>query len=320
MGPEMGGHADAVVLPYWPDHLPLEALDVADAAAAAGFGELWVGEMATFDAFALATEIGRRTEGLALVVGPLAVHVRSPAGMVMGAASVAELTGCTVRLALGTSSPVVVQWHGRPRDRAAATLALAAAEVRRLLDGERGSTGFRLRLGVPDPLLTVAASGDRAVDVAARVAGRMVVNLVDVGSAARFRGALDHAADRAGAPVPRLAAWLPAALDPSPEAYRQLAMGLVQYLRAPGYGEQFIAAGFADVVAAARAGASVRELVGDMPPALAEAVGLVGDAASVQARLAAYRDVGVDEVCVVPVTAGDPGGTRTLQALSPATG
>lgn len=313
-------HADGVVLPYWPDHPPLEALEVADVASGSGYGELWLGEMATFDAFALATAIGARTSAqMALTVGPLAVHVRTPAGIVLGAASVAALTGRAVRVALGTSSPAVVQWHGRVRDNPAGTLAMVAAEVRRLLHGERGSTGFRLRLDRPDPHLTVAAFGDRAVDVAARVGDRMVLNLVDLGTAARFRGALDHAAARAGLAAPALAVWLPAAVDPTPEGRRQVAGGLVQYLQAPGYGEHFIAAGFADLVARARGGASVRQLLAMVPDELGEAVGLVGDEATVQARLRSYRDAGIDEVHLVPVTAGDPGGARTLAALSPPT-
>src|SRR4051794_21243698 len=42
----------AVVLPYWPDRPAGEALEVATAADELGFDELWIGEMATYDAFA----------------------------------------------------------------------------------------------------------------------------------------------------------------------------------------------------------------------------------------------------------------------------
>ena len=66
------------VLPFWLDRPDLEALDVADAVSAAGLNGLWIGEMATFDAFALATAIGARAPGLGLRVGPLPVSVRTP--------------------------------------------------------------------------------------------------------------------------------------------------------------------------------------------------------------------------------------------------
>ena len=32
-------------------------------------------------------------------------------------------------------------------------------------------------------------------------------------------------------------------------------------------------------------------------------------------RIDEYRRAGADEICIVPVTAGDPGGARTLQAV-----
>ena len=95
-----------VVLPYWPDRPPLEALDVADAAERLGFDELWVGEMATFDAFALGAAIAIRTSRITITVGPLAVAVRDPVALALGAASVSSLGGRPANLALGVSTPV----------------------------------------------------------------------------------------------------------------------------------------------------------------------------------------------------------------------
>jgi hypothetical protein len=42
----------------------------------------------------------------------------------------------------------------------------------------------------------------------------------------------------------------------------------------------------------------------------------VGDASIVRARIDAYAAAGLDEIAVVPATAGDPGGERTLTALA----
>jgi len=38
-----------------------------------GYGELWIGEMATYDAFVLGAVIGERTERISLTLGPFAV-------------------------------------------------------------------------------------------------------------------------------------------------------------------------------------------------------------------------------------------------------
>ena len=52
-----------------------------------------------------------------------------------------------------------------------------------------------------------------------------------------------------------------------------------------------------------------------MPDELASTIGLVGSSAAIDRRLEAYRAAGADEICLVPATAGDPGGLGSLQAM-----
>ncbi|MEO5875171.1 MAG: LLM class F420-dependent oxidoreductase [Streptosporangiaceae bacterium] len=316
----------SAVVGMWLDRPAEEALHTASLADQAGYDELWIGEMATWDTFALATAVGLATERIRLTLGPFAVAVRGPVSIAMGAASVAALTRREVGVAIGTSSTAVVeQWHGRSRARSGVRLEESAQALRGVLAGDRSdfageliqTSGFRLRLDPPGGSLTVAAFGPSAVTTAARHADRMVINLVSPDQAATLRASLDVAAARAGRPAPVLAAWVPAAVDPAPEAYAQLVRGLVPYLAAPGYGEMFTAAGFGEAVTLARKGAHPRELLPALPPEITGVVGLVGDLASVRARLAEYAQAGVDEVAIVPATGGDPGGERTLTALGP---
>jgi probable F420-dependent oxidoreductase len=311
----------SAVVGMWLDRPPEEALHTAVLADRLGFGELWIGETGTWDAFALATAIGLATDSIAMTVGPVPVTVRDPAMIAMGAASVTALTRRRIGVALGTSDPAVVAArHGRSGTGAAAALEESARSVATLLRGGRipgagGGEGFRLRLAPPEGPLTVAALGDRAVATAAAHADRMVINLVTPQRAAELRDKLDTAAKRAGRRPPRLVAWMPAAVDPVPESYAQLIWGLVPYLGAPGYSDNLAAAGFTEAVRRARAGTPPRELLTALPLELAGTIGLAGDATAVRARLAAYADAGVDEVAVVPVTGGDPGGERTLTAM-----
>ncbi|WP_157978423.1 LLM class flavin-dependent oxidoreductase, partial [Nocardia aurea] len=130
----------SVSLGFWQDRPPGEALLTARAADRLGYDELWVGEMATYDAFALAAVLGTETRRVGLTVGPLAVAVRDPMTIARGVASVADLTGRRVGVAIGTSSPVVVaQWHGRDRSRSVTRLRESAVVLRELLDGGRPS-------------------------------------------------------------------------------------------------------------------------------------------------------------------------------------
>jgi probable F420-dependent oxidoreductase len=312
----MGRMDISAVVGMWLDRPPEEALHTAVLADRLGYEELWIGEAGTWDAFALATAIGLATDTIAMTVGPLPVAVRDPATIARGAASVTALTRRRIGVALGTSNPVAVEeWHGRSRGDA--SLEDSARTVATLLGGGRTGQGdgYRLRLGPPEGPFSVAALGDTAIATAAAHADRMVINLVTPQRAAELKDKLDAAAKRAGRRVPRLVAWMPAAVDPVPESYAQLIWGVVPYLTAPGYSANLAAAGFSDAVELARKGTAPRELLTALPLELAGTIGLAGDATAIRSRLAAYADAGVDEVAVVPVTGGDPGGERTLAAI-----
>ena len=86
----------------------------------------------------------------------------------------------------------------------------------------------------------------------------------------------------------------------------------------PGYSDMFTAAGLGEAVALAAAGADRDTLLRALPPEAAGVVGLVGDPDAVRARIDAYAEAGLDEIALVPATAGDPAGERTLRALRPA--
>lgn len=316
----------SVVVPLWQDRPAAENVDVAVHADRLGYAELWIGEMATYDAFALGAAIGLQTTRIPMTLGPFAVAVRTPMTVAMGAASVADLTGREVGVALGTSSDVVVtKWHGRDRRRSALALSEHATATRALLSGERAdvdgelisTSGYRLRLDAPTGPLSIAAFGPRAIETAARLGDRLLLNLITPATAARLCEQYADAAKAAGKPAQRTAAWVAAAVEPDDDAVTQLCRGMVGYLAAPGYSEMFIEAGFGDLVDLARSRPHPREVLAAMPKELAAAVGLVGSVDDIDRRIDEYHRAGIDDICIVPATAGDPAGKRTLEALAP---
>ena len=52
-----------------------------------------------------------------------------------------------------------------------------------------------------------------------------------------------------------------------------------------------------------------------MPEELMSAIGLVGSQSEIEQKLQTYREAGAQEICLVPATAGDPNGLKTLQAM-----
>ncbi|TWF95388.1 LLM class F420-dependent oxidoreductase [Saccharopolyspora dendranthemae] len=307
---------------------PTDAVAVAATADRLGYRELWVGESGpTWDGFALAAAIGSATEQIAITVGPVPVSVRDAATIARGAESVAALTGRPVGVALGTSSGRVVRGlHGRSRGGAATLLESTAAAIAPALTGGLGAdlpegdlvvqAGFRRRHAPAGGSLSVAAFGDRALATAAAHADRVLIDTVSPEQVSAFRSRLDDAAARSGRPTPRLAAWLPAALAPDSRSVTQLLDHVTGYLAVPGYAEMFTAAGFGDEVARAASGAPRDELVNALPLEAVQALGVVGDHETIRGRLLAYEQAGLDEIGLVPATAGDAAAEQTLSAFA----
>ncbi|ANS64263.1 hypothetical protein SLINC_2039 [Streptomyces lincolnensis] len=300
-----------------------EPLRVGVLADRLGYPEVWVGEGPTWDSFVLATAIGQATGQVALTAGPVPVNVRDPYTIARGAAGTAAVVGRPVGVALGTSSKRVVEGvHERPRARPAATMEESAAALRGLLHATPGEpvvpgSPFRRRLPPPGGALTVAAFGDRAIATAAAHADRMLLDVVSPEQVRDLRARLLAAADKAGRTPPTLAAWLPAAVDPEPETLDQVLGSIAGYLTVAGYREVFVEAGLGAAVELAESGADRETLVRALPREAASAVGLVGGLDTVRARIEVYAEAGLDEIALVPATAGDPGGERTLTALGP---
>lgn len=306
----------AVVVPYWLGKPALEALDVLHAAEEVGMSAAWIGEMLSFDAFALAGAAVRET-GLHVTVGPLGVGIRTPVGIAMGVASLQALADPSrVAIALGSSTRVVTEdWHGREWVDLPERLAQYTRIVRSVLAGERAETtgvvrtrGFRLGIPASVPEIGIAAFGPHATAVAGREGDRLVLNLVTTQQARTQVGSVPT-----GMPV---TAWVVGALEPTPGAMDQLRSQVAMYLGAPGYGEMFEQAGFGDVVDRAREGAPRTQVVASVPDELLESVAMIGSRSAIGQRLDAYRAAGVSQVAVVPATADDPGGRRTMEAVA----
>ena len=309
------------VLPFWLDRPDDEAVQIARVSKDAGLNGLWIGEMASFDAFALATAVGLRSPGLRLKLGPLPISVRTPAAIALGASSVAALTACEIDIARGASSPVIVTgWHDRDWRHGAARMRESIECLRSMLRGDRAdfdgryvrSHGFRLRQPMPRAGIGVGLFGPVMTRVAAEAADEIVLNLSTPQRVAEIKAQVEAHAAAADRTPPHVTVWVPAAVDPGEASLRQVAAQLAVYLAPPGYGEMFSALGHADLVHRARSGARRSELAAAIPLELAGQLGAFGSREQVAARLQAYLQAGADTVAVVPVTAEDPAGETVL--------
>jgi probable F420-dependent oxidoreductase len=284
-----------------------------------GYTEIMIGEATGHDAFALGAALGAGPA--ALCFGPLPAAVRDPVTTARGAATVAALTGRSTGVALAAStSTVVEEWHGRSRTDAVTVVAESAQALRGMLAGERvefsgvlvRTRGYESALPPSCAQLSVLAFGAELTEVAAARADRLILPIGTVEHVSRLRARVQAAAERAGRPKPpKIALWLPVAVEPDAEERRTMLRDLVPYLRSAGFSGMFGEAGFGGVVRLARSGAHVRSVVAAAPPELLAAVTAVGDAAAVRSVLGEFRAVGVDDVILVPDRA------ETLEALAP---
>lgn len=284
-----------------------------------GYSEIMIGEATGHDAFALGAALG--PGAAALCFGPLPAAVRDPVTTARGAATVAALTGRSTGVVLAAStSTVVEEWHGRSRTDAVTVVAESAQALRGMLAGERvdfsgvlvRTRGYESALPPSCAQLSVLAFGAELTEVAATRADRLILPIGTVEHVSRLRARVHAAAERAGRPEPpKIALWLPVAVDPDAEGRRTMLRDLVPYLRSAGFSGMFSEAGFGEVVRLARSGAHVRSVVAAAPPELLAAVTAVGDAAAVRSVLGEFRAVGVDDVILVPDRA------ETLEALAP---
>ena len=315
----------SVVLPYWFDRPDSEAFEIAENADRLGFPRLWVGEMATFDAFALGASIASRTSSIELVIGPVAAGVRSPVALSLGLLTVEAAGDRAAQLALGASSPEIVSsWHGREWGAPVSRIRETFEATSTLLRGDRlsydgsvvKSRGFRPRSAARCQEIALAALGPRSLSLAARSSKLVVFNLLTHSAAAWMCSAVCRHAKEAGIARRRICLWQTVALEPTEETLRQIAAQLSAYLAAPGYGEMFTAAGGGELVERARKGESRSALAALITPDFLSRFVAWGDADAVKQRLDDLFEAGIDEIAVVPATAPDRGGEATLSALA----
>ena len=153
-----------------------------------------------------------------------------------------------IDIALGASSPFIVAgWHDREWSHSAARMRETIECLRPILRGERAdyegryvrSHGFRLRHPLPHTRIGVGAFGPMMMQLAARFADEVVLNLASPQRVSQVREQVEHHAAAAGRTPPHLTVWVPVAVRPGDAALRQLAGQLAVYLAPPGYGEMF---------------------------------------------------------------------------------
>ncbi|MCZ7629772.1 MAG: LLM class flavin-dependent oxidoreductase [Microthrixaceae bacterium] len=172
------------------------ALAMARLARDSGYRSFWTAETTGPEAFATLGAVGASVGGMDLGTGVLAVQLRTPMLVAMGAATLQSIVGeHDVLLGVGISSPVVVQrWHGT--DFGATPLAQMREYLtltRSCLDGEVVShdgvhySTDRFRLGVRfadhrRPRIILGALNEKMLRLGGEIADGVLLNYLPASS------------------------------------------------------------------------------------------------------------------------------------------
>ena len=292
----------------------------ARAAETAGYESLWVTERYFHEeTFTLLGFLAAVTQRMKLGVGVTNPYTRHPALLAMASATLDRVSGGRFILGMGRSEPFIIRDRlGLDYRQPRTVLAEAVGSVRNLLAGERvDATGKQATLRdtrlailpVQQPLpIYLAALGPQALRLAGTIADGVILNAyVPTGYVRYAVREIREAARQAGRDpkVIDITCMLVVRLTPDAGAIIPgLKQRLVRLLAEPYVGEILLAQGGFDPGileplrgAASRSDAAAVELVSDD---MVEAFYLVGDAATCRARIADYRDAGVDAPLLLP--------------------
>ncbi|WP_210440052.1 LLM class F420-dependent oxidoreductase [Nocardioides xinjiangensis] len=322
------------------DGNPRAAADQVVALEKAGLDSVWVAEAYGFDSPTLMGYLAARTETVQIGSGILNIYSRTPGALLQTAAGLDNVSGGRAILGLGVSGPQVIEgFHGVPYRRPLARTAEVVDIVRRGLrrepltaDGEfhlplTKDDGAVTGLGKPLKLLTrperdtipiwIAALGPKNVEQTAAIADGWIPHLFHPEKAHTVWGealAAGNAERQEGlGPLQVMAGGLvaigegpdTAALLDLARPYFALYVGGMgakgrnfynDVARAYGYEEE--AEAIQDLYLSGRK----KEAEALVPTEWLEAANLVGPASYVKERIAAFREAGVTDLHVTPVS------------------
>ncbi|MGA7733142.1 MAG: LLM class flavin-dependent oxidoreductase [Chloroflexia bacterium] len=249
----------------------------------------------------------QRTGEIRLGTSIVPIYPRHPLALAQQAATAASLGPGRLRLGVGTSHrPTIENVYGLKMDEPLAYLAeyvtvLRAALSEGIVDHQGRFFTARVKMSHPQPVpVLIAALGEKAF----RISGEISDGAISWNVPARHLlevalPALRAGAESAGRPAPPLVAHVPVMLSDDPNARAAAKKALGVYARLPFYYNMWAAAGYP------------LEADGSVSDALVDNLVVMGDEATVAARLHRLLESGLDELLLNGLPVADSVSERT---------
>jgi F420-dependent oxidoreductase-like protein len=325
---------------------PEEQLNAVKMAEQLGFDSAWTAEAYGSDAATILAWFAGQTMRITLGAAVFQIPGRSAAMTAMTAATIDQLSGGRLILGLGTSGPQVAEgWHGQRFGKQLQRTRDYVAVVRKALSRERLIyQGETLELPLPDGpgkalKLTIApkqqeipiylaALGPNNTRLAGEIADGWIPTFFSPEHVGHFRGLLEEGAARVGRSLAdfRIAPTVSAHISDDIETARNyMRPGLALYIGGMGSRDKNFYKVLMEQYGFADAAAEVQELYLSghkeeaclaLPGELIDMVSLCGSREQVAARMAAFREAGVDTLIVSPIAFGIEEQNAQMRALA----
>lgn len=265
-----------------------DALRLAELAEELGYDSVWVSELATYDAYALACAIATRTTRIRIGTAIVPVSTRTPALHAMSMSTLGHLAPGRAIVGFGISTqPIIGGWHGQD-----GVVERAVTRTRRLFDFLDGSMGtFPLEAPAPQPPRRyVGALGARMRELTRERADGLILNfaprsaLAQIARAERTREDFEIA--------------LPIRIGFDADAEARFRREAASYLRVPAYASSIAQQGYPDVVAQGE----LQAMADALPDGFVADMGILADH---RGALDEMRRDGVSPLLVPIVAPGD---------------
>lgn len=287
-----------------------------------GYRSFWTAETVGLEAFATLAAVGSAAPGLDLGTGVLALQLRTPMLVAMGAATLQALQpDVEVLVGVGISSPVVTsQWHGVPygeaplartREYLSLLRECLAGEVVNFDGDHYRCRKFRLgvRLGERRPRIVLGALNERMLRLAGELADGVLLNYLPATAVPWCIEQVRDGEVSAGRPPGscRIYAYVHVGVTTEEASLGPGRHDLFSYIVVDAYAAAFERAGFGAEVAAVRERHAARDREGAIAavsPEMVHAIDICGDADLVRHAVEEYRTAGVEVPVVMPMPWG----------------
>jgi alkanesulfonate monooxygenase SsuD/methylene tetrahydromethanopterin reductase-like flavin-dependent oxidoreductase (luciferase family) len=280
-----------------------DALRIAVLAEELGYDSVWVSELATYDAIALACAIAVRTERIRIGTAIVPVSTRTPALHAMSMSTLGWLAPERSIVGFGISTEqIIAGWHGQPAivERAVTWTQRLFDALDQMLAGERTDGGFRLEAPAPNPPKRyIGALGPRMRELTRRRADGLILNFAPRSALAAI------AREEPGEVV------LPIRIaigDDLVDAERRFRREAASYLRVPPYAAAIAAHGYPDVAPPG----DLQAMADALPAQFVADMAILGDRHHAQQLLYEVARDGVEPLLVPVVKPGDLAGFETV--------